>query len=57
MMSLDLVYLEVGVRAWKRMYLIIECGRGCVAVEKYIEELAATESESGKRLDGTMDIH
>jgi hypothetical protein len=35
----------------------IECGRGCVAVEKHIEELAATEGESGMRLDGTMDIH
>jgi hypothetical protein len=26
-------------------------------VEKHIEELAATEGESGKRQDGTMDIH
>jgi hypothetical protein len=57
MMSLDSVYLEAGVRAGKRMSLIIECGRGCIAVEKHIEELAATKGEGGKRLDGTMDIH
>jgi hypothetical protein len=57
MMTLDSVYLTAGVRAGKRMYLIIECGRRCIAVEKHIEELAATEGEGGKRLDGTMDIH
>jgi hypothetical protein len=44
---------SIGIRAWKRIYLIIECGGGCVVVE----ELAATEGESGKRQDGTMDIH